>query len=1517
MKPSLGTLLLYCLCPFLVASSLNAEEKKLAVFVIGTHHYNPAATLPGIARQLESLGFRTAIVAGENPEKNGKGLTGLEILKQADVAIFCVRFLTLPDYQLKIVDDYVKSGKPVVGIRTSTHAFAYPASDSRANWNDGFGRDALGARYLTHLEGGAQIEIAPEAKTDPVLTGIDTTAWTDPGTLYILEPAATAKTLLIGTAKSKRIGTITNAAGSFKLEKTMRQGVAWTWTNAFGGRAFTTTLGHPEGYANSNTVRLLINGIHWAAGRPVPPASVNIAAIHAGMEEVPKTPTQEPRGAAPIETKEDDADTLKELEKFGIFGKSEPLPKQAAPVVTKLPLELQKGDRIALIGNTLFEREQDFGYIEALIQKRFPQHQLVFRNLSWSADTIDLQPRPANFASTAQHLTRERIDVIFAAFGFNESFAGEAGLPAFRTALTKYLAELKSKAFNGRSAARIVIVSPIANENTPYVAAGDLNNARVAAYAGVMRAVANEQHVGFADVFTPLRQAMTQAATPLTYNGIHLEDAGYALFSTVLFRELFGETAPQADIALRDAVREKNRQYFRRFRPLNTFYYTGERTTAFGYLDFLPAMRSFDIMVTNRDQRVWAIAQGQHVPDKLDDSNVPEMPKPLMNRSVNPWKSAADEQKCFKVDPRFVVNLFASEEQFPEIANPIQMRWDSRGRLWVSCSTTYPHVYPGREPRDRLVILEDTDHDGKADKLTVFAENLHIPLSFEFGGGGVYVSEMPHLVFLKDTNGDDKADLRQVVLSGFGTEDSHHSLHDFAWSPDGDLIFRESIFHHSQVETPYGPVRMQNSGWFRFDPRSQRLISFGSYPSTNPWGVTFDAWGQHLASHPVYAEAFHALNPPYPMQHPAPTGLRAYSGTSGQTFVDVSTFPKELQGCFIKNRYKPTNRVEIHKWIEQEFGYDEEYVSDLLFSTDLCFIPVDIKFGPRGDLYICDWYNPIKGHAQYALRDERRDHSSGRIWRITAKNTTLFEAPNIHGACTPDLIDTLKRPESFVREWARRELRERDAATVGPALNKWVASLDRNDRQLRHHQMEAIWVYRGIGMANTALLGELLTCNDAHARAAATQQLRYWYTRMPDAIDRLRTAANDSNGIVRMQAALAASYIGSKEALDAMLDIAKQPRDKHLAYAFVCALGSESLRRIWENNPAYADVPKLLKLNKAADEFTEKQLSPANEAFDKQADVAPVRIECVPEQMRYSQTRFVVKAGQPVKLVFANADGNDHNLVIVKPDALDEVGLAANEMAKDPKNANSDFIPQDKKSLIVQYSPMIGPGRKSKMQVLRFKAPQEPGIYPYVCTFPGHWVAMTGEMLVVKELKDVDALLATRKEPQFVKEWAAADFTNDLANLENRDLMRGMKVFAAAKCMVCHTVDSHGGKIGPDLTKISEKYKGEKLLLQILEPSAEIDEKYRMVQIRKTDGQTFVGTFVKEDDTQIQLRTNPLQPDDITTLSKNDIARRTVTKLSAMPTGLLNTLKKEEILDLLRFLEAGGYPLPNGLKHHH
>ena len=1018
------------------------------------------------------------------------------------------------------------------------------------------------------------------------------------------------------------------------------------------------------------------------------------------------------------------------LAKYGMYAKTAARPKTSASVDTGLPLHLNPGDRIAFIGNTLLDRARDFGYFETLLQQSFPEHKLIVRNLSWAGDSLKSQPRPLNLADVEQHLTYEKIDVIIAAFGFNESFAGVEALPQFRRRLVDYLKKLKTSGFNGKTGPRIVLLSPIANEDIKRVAAGTMNNEQLAAYTAVMKEVAAEQKAGFANVFEATEAAMESPGDDLTVNGIHLSKEGYKLFGDTAYRQIFGKKAPELNESLRLEVLEKNKQFFRRYRPVNTYYYTGKRSEEHGYNDFLPAMRNFDLMVSNRYKRIWDLAQGKSVPAKIDDSNLPPLGEVWEARGTNPLLSAEDERKAFIMDPRFDVNLFAGEEEFPEIANPISIRWDSKGRLWVSCSTSYPQIFPGEEPHDKLVILEDTDGDGKADKSSVFSDDLYQPLSFEFGNGGVYVSQQPNLVFIKDTDGDGKADHKQVVLTGLGTEDSHHALHDFAWTPDGDLIFRESIFHHSQVETPYGPVRQQNSGWFRYDPKTEKLISFGTYSSSNPWGVTFDEWGQHVASHPIFASAFHALDPFYPEQHPKPIGLQGYSGTCGHDFVDFKTFPKDMQGGFVKARYKPTNRIEFLEWKEGEFGYEEKYVSDILFSSDLSFIPVDLRFGPRGALYVCDWYNPIKSHNQYSMRDSRRDRKSGRIWRITAKGSQPVDPPAIADASITELMDNLKLPVYRYRYWTRRELRDRNPEQVKKALDQWVSGLDSSEPRYRHNQMEAIWMYRGIGSLNTKLLADLLTCDDHNARAAATRQLRYWNSDLEGSEALLKDAANDDSSIVRLEAAIAATYIGSEGALLAMLDTLKHPHGGHLSYAIRTSLGSAPLKKYWGANEkfktAHPEIAEFYAKFESGQKGKPKAKATAEEAkFDAQKNLKKITITIVKERLLYSLKSFEVKPGQPIRLELVNPDATPHNLVIVEPGALEEVGMAANEMAKDPEAAKLEFIPKSKK--ILHHTRMLAP---YETQYLRFNAPEKAAAYPYICTFPGHWILMRGEMIV-------------------------------------------------------------------------------------------------------------------------------------------------------------------------------------------
>lgn len=1050
----------------------------------------------------------------------------------------------------------------------------------------------------------------------------------------------------------------------------------------------------------------------------------------------------------------------------------------------QLPLELPPGTRIAFIGNSLFDRMRDDGSFEALMHQRFPQHHLIIRNLAWSADEVALRPRPDGFGDLSQHLTEHQADVIFAAFGFNESFKGNKGLAEFETLLRAFLIELKSHRYNGTSAPHIVLISPTPAEK-PH---GHLND-QIQSYAKAMQKVAQAEKVGFADVSKSAALLASSPQSPVTINGVHLNALGYRLFAEDLFRATFDETAPTLNESLRAAVVEKETKFFQYYRPLNYYYIKGGRAEPYGVVNFPGELEKLKQMVGNRDQFIWDVAAGKKsvrpeaisagVSALVDDSNSRPLPSITGDRPVNEWQSAADELKAFKIDPRFEVTCFASEEDFPDFVKPIAMRFDAKGRLWVSTSTTYPQILPGQEPEDKILILEDTNQDGKADKCSVWADKLHIPLSFELGHGGVYVSDQPNLTFLKDTDGDGKADHREKLLTGFGTEDSHHSLHDFAWSPEGDLIFRESIFHHSQVETPYGPVRARDSSFFRYTPGTGKLLAFGGYMSTNPWGITFDDWGFHVGSHPVFASAVHALNAPYPDIHvPAGSYIPAYSGTCGQEFLSSNHWPEGLRKKhFMRVRYKPTNEVELHEWVEHDTHFEEKKVGIVFQSTNLSFIPVDIQQGPDGAMYVADWYNPVKGHMQYSLRDTRRDKKSGRIWRITAKGQAVEEAPKIAGASVPYLLDLLKSENYRTRYRAKVEMRERDVKVVAEAASAksvglfeefksisdyddkhvheiWElmtvqlpllsrlkeAGLESKERALEDTKSDPEFATAMASMlaqmasrpeARTAVLRLLRVLAAEHRERFLRESENPQSAAFMNVQEILRDFANDKSGIVRMEAAIAASYIGTPMALEAALDLLKHPMDSYLTYALRSSLDSHTLQPLWKGNaefmtkhPELAVFLKDSEPKKPAVMAKKKQAEKAD-PFDAQPGLQTINIKSVPERLLFDVREFTVKTGAPVKLTFENPDVTPHNLLIVQPGAADEVGMAGNEMAKLPDGMAKGFIPDSPK--ILEKTRML---MQNESQTLRFKAPAAPGRYPYICTFPGHWLVMKGEMVV-------------------------------------------------------------------------------------------------------------------------------------------------------------------------------------------
>ncbi len=366
------------------------------------------------------------------------------------------------------------------------------------------------------------------------------------------------------------------------------------------------------------------------------------------------------------------------------------------------------------------------------------------------------------------------------------------------------------------------------------------------------------------------------------------------------------------------------------------------------------------------------------------------------------------ERKTFQVADGFEVNLFAAD---PQLAKPIQMNFDAAGRLWVSCSEAYPQIKPGAQQNDKIIILEDTKGVGKADKVTVFAEGLLIPTGIEPGDGGVYVADSTDLLHLSASPGKEKADRRKVVLSGFGTEDTHHMLHTLRWGPDGMLYMNQSIYIHSHIETPHGLRELNAGGIWQFRPETLELGVFAR-GWVNPWGHDFDRWGQSFVTDGAGGEGINYVLPGASYTTAA-NATRVIQGLNpgspkycGLEIVSGRHFPDKWQGNLITNDFRG-HRVCRFVLKEDGAAYAAQEKGELIKTRHEAFRPIDIKMGPDGALYIADWYNPIIQHGEVDFRDPRRDISHGRIWRVTAMNRPLVKRPQLVDAPTAELLDQL------------------------------------------------------------------------------------------------------------------------------------------------------------------------------------------------------------------------------------------------------------------------------------------------------------------------------------------------------------------------------------------------------------------------------------------------------------------------------------------------------------------------------
>ena len=996
-------------------------------------------------------------------------------------------------------------------------------------------------------------------------------------------------------------------------------------------------------------------------------------------------------------------------------GKPEPKSLVSSPVIAEvpagykdaLPFSFKKGDKIAILGNGLADRMQHDAWMETVLQSALKGQDISFRNMSFSGDRPNKYPRSKGFIPMNQYLQHVKADVVFAMFGYNESFDGPQNADNHKNLLIDFVGKIRSYKPNGKSFPRIVLFSPIAFQNLKdrNLPNGRAHNRNLAAYTKATENAAKEAGVQFIDLFNPTLKLFEQNKIPLTINGAHLNEEGNRLLAEIIAEALLGKDIPASPTLhnIKEAIHQKNWTWHNRYRATDGNDIWGGRSKLRFVDDQSNAevlqheLAMLDVMTANRDKLIWAVAQGKKY--KINDSNVPK-PIPVFSniggksRSSNAGKEGnpnylgpKESMKRFDVRDGFEVNLFADESQFPELINPVQMQVDTKGRLWAAVWPTYPMWEPMKEMNDALVILPDDNNDGKADRIIEFAK-VHNPLGFEFWNGGVLVTSGPDLLFLRDNDGDDKADERYVILQGLGTSDTHHAANNLIFGPDGGIYWQSGVFLQHNHEHPWGTsLNTGSSAMYRFDPR-RHTIAFHGSNSPNPHGTAFDDWGYQYATDGTGGRSYQVRpdGKSWKMHTLLNKEVRPVPACE---ILSSDNFPDDMQGDFLIcnsigflgiKQYKlhrdggyeiaktigrgenakkvievtelgqvwgtPNGeKLKVTKSLADGSKLDEE--SDgFMLSGDKNFRPTDAIFGEDGALYVSDWQNVIIGHMQHNVRDPNRDHKHGRIFRVSYTKKPTQKAVKIDGQPIEKLLENLKHSVDGVRHRTRVELSERDTNDVIKATQEWMKQFNPRKKEDAHHLMEALWVHQQHNRRNGRLLNDMLKSPHPHARMAALTVQHHWYNADP---------------------AKGSQVIEEEEA------------------------------EVTQKSGVISDTDKL----------------------------TTIQINTVVEKMKYDTPNLTVKAGKKIKLIFANPDFMPHNIVLVNPGKADAVAMEAMKLGA--TGFDVGFVP--KSADVIWASKLIDHGAK---QVIEFNAPTKLGDYPYVCTFPGHHIIMRGNMKVVK-----------------------------------------------------------------------------------------------------------------------------------------------------------------------------------------
>ena len=1240
-------------------------------------------------------------------------------------------------------------------------------------------------------------------------------------------------------------------------------------------------------------------------------------------------------------------------------------------------LPLTQNDVVVFTGGTEIVRLQRAGHLETLLTNRFKHALPRFRDLAWDADTVffqgtvdgqwrkkghfdDLQA----FGDWETQLKRVEATVIIAQFGTMESLAGPEGLQEFIGAYNRLLDDFVTVT------QRIILISP-----APFEASLRAHNENLALYIDATRQLAIERQCTFVDLAqTPVPQR--------TNNGWQTKADRMPEIQSAIAEQLGLDAHHLTGLEpLRLAVVEKHRLWIDYWRPANwkcLFGDDGKRgfsKAAGGLPSFQEEWSTFPSLIAKAEAQIQAIAHGQHVKHWA-----PLPPKP---RTGSPDADIIAETAAITVPEGYRINLFADESL--GIVNPLGIRWDPKGRLYVACTNVYPQIDPGAQPDDFIVVLEDSNGDGKADKSTRFAEGLNIPTGIELGNHGVYVGQNTEVLFLKDTDGDLRADERSVLLSGFGNGDSHQTINAFVWSPGGELFFSQGDGIESRVETPWGVSGVYGPGAFRYSPHRLQLHGMlnNFMGPGNPWGIAFDDWGQAFIIDG--AGGISHLTPAFlPVKRKLK--LPRIGDPGGYCGIDVlasDRFPADMRHDFVIGDYKK-NQVTRFSTIPDGAGFRVKFESPLIKSSHRNFRPVDVRVGPDAGVYVADFYNPIICHQDDFYRIPIRDKTHGRIWRMAPEGTP-FTTPALVNSDIAILLEKLKSKDRWTRYQAKRLLALKKTDTVATAALAWLPSLTDDQGFAKLEVLRLLETIEYPIQGTSSLLETLLVHQDARIRAYATRVVGRWADRLDTPLALLRLRLTDADARVRMEAALACGMVQDPAAIKALATLTDLPMDRWVEYAFKQAV--EALKPTWLkrfehgdqifDRPAHlaavlngSSVKSLIDRERALVRNNELPLAERRkrlvaliaqgESKDIILSLHPDFVEATfPEVARMTREN-VIDRNHPKKARQALGGFLSHKHPAIQRAALELAALWEVHSLRQPilRIAKEDSTNTTTaiatlgalggeapmaflRSLAISPNP---PARRAqaiealcrhqKKEAARFAAQllSEPVTFDpkhLLGTIIKHKNCVThlNEELntltispksAVQTIEALVALGSNQAELRAHFDAAAgidrkvleysgstiAQLAKEVAEFGNPN--KGEDVFrqASMNCYACHQIHGAGGRIGPDLTNIGNIVPVERLIEETIWPQRQVKEGYNLVQLVHNNGEIFSGYLDKSADQSHFLLRDP-GSQKVLQLNAADIKDQQLLG-SAMPAGLVGSLTRPQLRDLISFLKHQG-----------